>query len=105
MRLRSAGLPRTSNSKRLPVEYDPKKDIQVYSGLQSMTLADRNKKLCPSWLGGNNHWSASYSRRTKLVYIPSASSCNEATLDPDSGRNATGGIYGGMSKYTERNES
>jgi alcohol dehydrogenase (cytochrome c) len=27
--------------------------------------------LCPSWLGGNNYWSASRSRRTKLLYIPS----------------------------------
>ena len=43
----------------LPVDYDPTKDIQVYSGQQTMTLTDRTKKLCPSWLGGNNYWSAS----------------------------------------------
>jgi alcohol dehydrogenase (cytochrome c) len=70
-----------------------------------MTLTDRTKKLCPSWIGGNNYWSASYSRRTKLLYIPSASSCNEATLDPAVGRNANGTISGGAPKYTERNES
>ena len=51
----------------LPVDYDPTKDIQVYSGQQAMTLTDRTKKLCPSWLGGNNYWSASYSRRTKAA--------------------------------------
>jgi alcohol dehydrogenase (cytochrome c) len=105
----------------LPVDYDPNKDIQVYSGQQSMTPADRTKKLCPSWLGGNNYWSASYSRRTKLLYIPSASSCNQATLDPvfknikaennvplteDVLRQiANGALYGGAQKYTERNES
>jgi len=89
----------------LPVDYDPTKDIQVYSGQQAMTLTDRTKKLCPSWLGGNNYWSASYSRRTKLLYIPSASSCNEATLDPDMGRSATGSIPGGVARYIERNES
>jgi alcohol dehydrogenase (cytochrome c) len=89
----------------LPVDYDPNKDIQVYSGQQAMTLADRTKKLCPSWLGGNNYWSASYSRRTKLLYIPSASSCNESTLDPNAGRNAGGAILGGVPRYTERNES
>jgi alcohol dehydrogenase (cytochrome c) len=89
----------------LPVDYDPTKDIQVYSGQQTMTLTDRTKKLCPSWLGGNNYWSASYSRRTKLLYIPSASSCNEATLDPDMGRSATGSISGGVARYIERNES
>src|SRR5262249_25080474 len=38
-------------------------------------------------------------------YIPSASSCNEATLDPDMGRSATGSIPGGVAKYLERAES
>jgi alcohol dehydrogenase (cytochrome c) len=89
----------------VPVDYDPNKDVQVYSGQQNMTLTDRTKKLCPSWIGGNNYWSASYSRRTKLLYIPSASSCNEATLDPVVGRNANGAITGGAPKYIERNES
>jgi alcohol dehydrogenase (cytochrome c) len=89
----------------LPIDYDPTKDIQVYSGQQAMTLTDRTKKLCPSWLGGNNYWSASYSRRTKLLYIPSASSCNQATFDPDAGRNADRTILGGVPKYIERNES
>ena len=89
----------------LPVDYDPNRDIQIYSGQQSMTLTDRTKQLCPSWLGGNNYWSASYSRTTKLLYIPSASSCNEATLDPDMGRSATGSIPGGVARYIERNES
>jgi alcohol dehydrogenase (cytochrome c) len=88
-----------------PVDYDPTKDIQVYSGQQAMTLTDRTKKLCPSLLGGNNHWSASYSRRTKLLYIPSMSSCNESTLDPDARKNANGIMAGGATKYTERNES
>jgi alcohol dehydrogenase (cytochrome c) len=89
----------------LPVDYDPNRDIQVYSGEQTMTLTDRTKKLCPSWLGGNNYWSASYSRRTKLLYVPSASTCNEATLDPDARKSANGAFLGGVSKYIERNET
>jgi alcohol dehydrogenase (cytochrome c) len=89
----------------LPVDYDPTKDIQVYSGQQNMTLADRTKKLCPSWVGGNNYWSASYSRRTKLLYIPSDSKCSETTLDPDAPRSETGSMRGGVPKYIERNES
>jgi alcohol dehydrogenase (cytochrome c) len=88
-----------------PVDYDPNKDIQVYSGQQNMTMTDRTKKLCPALLGGNNYWSASYSRRTKLLYIPSMSSCTQSTLDPSAGRNANGIIAGGANKYTERNES
>src|SRR5215813_1570778 len=53
----------------LPIDYDPKRDIQVYSGLQNQTISDRTKKLCPSHEGGNNFWSASFSRRTRLLYI------------------------------------
>ncbi len=45
----------------LPVDYDPGKDIQVYSGKQNQTLEDRTKKLCPSMGGGNNFYPASYS--------------------------------------------
>jgi alcohol dehydrogenase (cytochrome c) len=89
----------------LPVDYDPNKDIQVYSGQQNMTLTDRTKKLCPSLAGGNNYWSASYSRRTKLLYIPSLSSCSESTLDPDAGRDVNGSIRGGVIKFIERFES
>jgi alcohol dehydrogenase (cytochrome c) len=31
----------------MPVDYDPAKDIQVYSGLQNPTLTDRTKRICP----------------------------------------------------------
>jgi alcohol dehydrogenase (cytochrome c) len=89
----------------LPVDYDPKRDIQVYSGLQNQTLSDRTKKLCPSHDGGSNFWSASYSPKTKLMYIPSRSNCDEVTLTPDSGKNANGFVTGGAFKYTTRNES
>ncbi len=65
-----------------PVDYDPNKDIQTYSGKQNQTLAEPTRKLCPSMSGGNNYWPAAYSQRTKLLYIPSNSSCNEVTLDP-----------------------
>jgi alcohol dehydrogenase (cytochrome c) len=46
-----------------------------------------------------------YRRHNGLIYIPSASSCNQATLDPDAGKDANGRVYGGVYKYTERNES
>jgi alcohol dehydrogenase (cytochrome c) len=89
----------------LPLDYDPNKDIQVYSGQQNMTMTDRTKKLCPSWVGGKNYWSASYSRRTKLLYIPSDAKCSETTLDPNAARSETGSMRGGVPKYIERNES
>jgi alcohol dehydrogenase (cytochrome c) len=88
----------------LPVDYDPHKDIQVYSGKQNQTLADRTKKLCPSMGGGNNYFPAAYSPKTGLLYIPSASSCNQLTLDP-SLSNKAGDWKGATFKSVERNES
>jgi alcohol dehydrogenase (cytochrome c) len=69
----------------LPVDYDPNKDIQVYSGQQAMTLTDRTKKLCPSWVGGNNYWSASYTRlnREQLIEVIA---CGDQTRDRGSRR-------------------
>jgi alcohol dehydrogenase (cytochrome c) len=87
-----------------PVEYDPKKDIQVYSGEQNQTLADPTKKLCPAMSGGNNFWPSAYSPKTKLLYIPSLSSCNELTLDP-SLSNKAGDWKGARFHNIERNES
>jgi alcohol dehydrogenase (cytochrome c) len=64
-----------------PVDYDPARDVQVYSGLQNQTPAEPTKRLCPSMSGGNNYFPPSYSRRTKLIYIPAIAACNETTLD------------------------
>ncbi len=88
----------------LPVDYDPNKDIQVYSGRQNQTLQDRTKKLCPSMSGGNNFYPSSYSAKTRLIYIPSASSCNQVTLDT-SLSNKAGDWKGASFKHIERNES
>jgi len=68
-----------------------------------MTPTDRTMKLCPSMSGGNNWWSASYSPKTKLLYIPSAAYCNEVELDPDSCKR--GNKRGAAFKQIERNES
>jgi alcohol dehydrogenase (cytochrome c) len=89
----------------LPLDYDPKRDIQVYSGLQNQTMTDRTKRLCPSHEGGNNYWSASYSQRTRLLYIPSRPTCNEMTMTPDQLRNPTGAMLGGGIRLLERTES
>jgi alcohol dehydrogenase (cytochrome c) len=88
----------------LPVDYDPKRDIQVYSGRQNQTMSDRTKQLCPNMGGGNNFYPASYSPKTKLLYIPARSSCNEVTLDP-SLSNKAGDWKGATFKSIERNES
>jgi alcohol dehydrogenase (cytochrome c) len=87
----------------LPVDYDPGKDVQVYSGKQNFTVADPTKKLCPSMWGGNNYYPPSYSQRTGLVYIPALSMCNESTLDQEAIHK--GIFFSRISKNNERNES
>ena len=87
-----------------PVDYDPGKDLQVYSGVQNQTLTDRTKKLCPAMSGGNNFWPSSYSPKTKLMYIPAMTSCNEVTLDPNLSSKA-GDWKGATFRHIERNES
>jgi alcohol dehydrogenase (cytochrome c) len=87
-----------------PVDYDPSRELQVYSGQQNQTMADRTKKLCPAMSGGNNFWPAAYSQKTKLMYIPAITSCNEVTLDP-SLSNKAGDWKGATFRHIERNES
>jgi alcohol dehydrogenase (cytochrome c) len=87
-----------------PVDYDPTRDLQVYSGAQNQTMADRTKKLCPSMGGGNNFWPSSYSPKTRLMYIPALTNCNEVTLDP-SLSNKAGDWKGATFRHIERNES
>ena len=86
-----------------PLEYDPKLDIQVYSGQQNMTRAEPTKLLCPSLSGGNNYFPPSYSKRTKLMYIASYSHCNESTLDEQAIKQ--GVYFSRISKQIERNQS
>ena len=86
-----------------PVDYDPNRDVQVYSGKQNYTLAEPTKRLCPALTGGNNYFPPSYSRRTGLLYIPAYTMCNDSTLDQEAIKK---GIYfSRISKFIERSES
>jgi alcohol dehydrogenase (cytochrome c) len=87
----------------LPVDYNPNRDIQVYSGRQNFTNADPTKTLCPAMSGGNNYFPPSYSKKTGFVYIPTMAMCNEVTMDQDSIKK---GVYFSRTfKSTERTES
>jgi alcohol dehydrogenase (cytochrome c) len=86
-----------------PVDYDPNRDIQVYSGKQNFTAAEPTKRLCPSMGGGNNFFPPSYSRRTGLLYIPSTTNCNDFTLNREEVKR---GVYFGRNIGNfERSES
>jgi alcohol dehydrogenase (cytochrome c) len=86
-----------------PVDYDPNRDIQVYSGQQNFTLTERTRKICPSMGGGNNFFPPSYSKKTGLLYIPSLSSCNESTFDPEAMKR--GIFFTRNNSQIERNEA
>jgi alcohol dehydrogenase (cytochrome c) len=87
-----------------PLDYDPSKDIQTYAGVATPMPDSPTKKMCPGPSGGNNFWPASYSQKTKLIYIPTATPCVDLTRRPDLS-NKAGDWKGGAYKQTERFES
>jgi len=85
-----------------PLDYDPNKDVQSYSGLANQNPNEPMKKVCPSIAGGNNYWPSSYSPRTKLLYIPALTACSDVTIDtrrPGKETNWNGGSYKTADRY------
>jgi alcohol dehydrogenase (cytochrome c) len=66
-----------------PVDYDPQKDVQTYSGVAAPTPNEPVKRLCPNRMGGSNFWPTSYSPKTKLLYIPALTACEDVTNNKD----------------------
>jgi alcohol dehydrogenase (cytochrome c) len=87
-----------------PVDYAPGQDIQLYSGAAAPTLDNPTKKMCPGPSGGNNFWPSTYSVKTHLIYIPTATPCVVVTQDPSLSNKASD-WKGGTYKQTERFES
>jgi alcohol dehydrogenase (cytochrome c) len=87
-----------------PLDYDPTKDIQTYAGVSNFNPSERLKKVCPSIAGGNNYWPSSYSRNTKLIYIPAMTACVAVAIDREK-HNAQRGWNGGLFTTDERFES
>jgi alcohol dehydrogenase (cytochrome c) len=87
-----------------PLDYDPTKDIQTYAGIGNFRPNEQLKKVCPSIAGGNNYWPSSYSRNTKLIYIPAMTACVAVAIDREK-HNAQRGWNGGLFTTDERFES
>ena len=87
-----------------PLDYDPAKDIQTYAGVATPMTDDPTKKMCTGPSGGNNFWPATYSQKTKLIYIPTATPCVDLTRRPELS-NKAGDWKGGAYKQIERFES
>jgi len=64
-----------------PIDYDPNKDVQTYSGIADPTSENPVKKVCPNRTGGNNYWPSAYSPKTQLLYIPAMTACEFVTND------------------------
>ncbi len=87
-----------------PLDYDAGKDIQTYAGVGNLNPNEPLKKVCPSIAGGNNYWPSSYSRNTKLLYIPAMTACVAVAIDREK-HNAQRGWNGGLFTTDERFES
>jgi alcohol dehydrogenase (cytochrome c) len=78
-----------------PVEYDPKKDLQLYADAANADDDKVARRVCPDTVGGTNYWPPSYSQRTKLIYIPAQEGCS--TVTPDYAAHVKGNFTGGTS--------
>jgi alcohol dehydrogenase (cytochrome c) len=87
-----------------PIEYDPTKDIQTYAGVGNLTPGEPLKQVCPAIQGGTNYWPSSYSPKTKLIYIPAMTGCNNVEVDRTK-HNAERGWNGGNATSVGRMES
>ncbi len=84
-----------------PVDYDPAKDLQSYAApIQKILNGEKSSGVCPGVPGGNNFWSAAYSQRTKLMYIPELEGCTHITRDQT--RHVKGRFDGGDFGYDGR---
>src|SRR6266446_4704271 len=91
-----------------PIDYDPNKDVQTYSGIADPTSENPVKKVCPNRTGGNNFWPSSYSPKTQLLYIPAMTACELVTNDKTIATKRDAGWYvrtGGGYKVDGRYES
>ena len=76
-----------------PVDYDPAKDLQIYAEPINVNTNKVTRDVCPNNAGGTNYWPASYSQRTRMVYIPELEGCSDIT--PDATRHVKGKFDGG----------
>jgi alcohol dehydrogenase (cytochrome c) len=90
-----------------PLDYDPNKDVQTYSGIADPTSDVPVKKVCPNRTGGNNYFPSAYSPRTQLLYVPATTACEFVTNDPALVKREPGwfGRSGGGYKIDGRYES
>src|SRR6188508_1552335 len=64
------------NSKTgLPVEYDPKLDVQIYNPAARALRGDGTKRTCPTWHGGIAHQPTAYNPVKNIAYGAGIEGC------------------------------
>ncbi|HEV8517963.1 MAG TPA: PQQ-binding-like beta-propeller repeat protein [Burkholderiales bacterium] len=64
------------NSKTgMPLEYDPKLDVQVYNPAARSLRGDGMKRTCPTWHGGIAHQPTAYNPVKKIAYGAGVEGC------------------------------
>jgi alcohol dehydrogenase (cytochrome c) len=76
-----------------PVDYDPARDVQIYAEPANVNDDKVTRRVCPDNAGGTNYWPASYSRKTRMIYIPELEGC--ADITPDYTAHVKGKFAGG----------
>src|SRR6187549_2572381 len=59
----------------LPLEYDPKLDVQVYNPAARSLRGDPMKKTCPTWHGGIAHQPTAYNPVKRIAYGAGTEGC------------------------------
>jgi alcohol dehydrogenase (cytochrome c) len=84
-----------------PLDYDPAKDLQSYADPVAKILTGaKSSGVCPGVPGGSNFWSAAYSEKTGLIYVPELEGCTSITRDQT--RHVRGKFDGGDFGYDGR---
>jgi alcohol dehydrogenase (cytochrome c) len=76
-----------------PVDYNPARDVQIYAEPANVNDDKVARRVCPDNAGGTNYWPASYSQKTKMIYIPELEGC--ADITPDHTAHVKGKFAGG----------
>ncbi|PYR67939.1 MAG: hypothetical protein DMF88_11100, partial [Acidobacteria bacterium] len=76
----------------LPVEYDPKLDVQVYNPAARALRGDGTKRTCPTWHGGIAHQPTAYNPVKNIAYGVGIEGCFSSNGAAVAFLSANGGI-------------
>ena len=89
-----------------PLNYDPGKDVQVYSaGSHGSRATPKSNELCPSHFGGKNWEPTAYNPDLKLLYVPATEGCNFITTVEQKDFAADGGTVKPRERFAGGNIS